>query len=70
MTFEEAQRKVENAQADFGRAQAATTGWSGQERQRFDTQRTKPLADAAAKLTTALRRAQEAQATAERLMQD
>jgi hypothetical protein len=68
MTFQEEQRKVEVARAELARAHADATGWSGQERQRFDTQRMKPLADAAVQLTTALRRAQEAQAAAERLM--
>jgi hypothetical protein len=70
MTFEETQRKVQTARAELARAQAGATGWSDQKRQEFDADSMKPLADAAVKLTTALQRAQEAQAAAERLMPD
>ena len=70
MTFQETQRKVETARAELARAQAGATGWSDQKRREFDAERMKPLADASVKLTIALQRAQEAQATAERLMSD
>ena len=70
MTFQETQHKVETARAGLARVQAGATGWTDQQRQEFDADRVKPLADAAVKLATALQRAQEAQATAERLMAD
>jgi hypothetical protein len=68
MTFHAAQSSVETAGAELARAREDTTGWSSPRRRAFDQEHLKPLADAAVTLITALKRVQEAQARAERLM--
>jgi len=70
MTFPDTQRQVENAGAALARAAAHTPGWADQQRRDFDTHLMKPLADAAVVLSIVLRKAQEAQQKAERLMSD
>lgn len=68
MSFASIQRDVEAAVAALARVGADTVGWSDEQRQAFDQGRMKPLTEAAAKLITALRKAQEAQQKAERLL--
>jgi len=70
MSFADAERQVEAAAAALARAGAGAPGWADEQRQTFETQRMKPLAGAAARLVTALRKAQEAQQATERLLAD
>ena len=70
MTFQDDLMRTEATRAELARAQAGTAGWAGQERRNFDAHRIKPLADAGAQLSTALKRALEQSTAAERLLAD
>lgn len=68
MSFTETQHHVEAARAELARAGTEATGWADAQRERFDKDRLKPLAEAATKLITALGKAQEAQDKIQRLL--
>jgi hypothetical protein len=61
-------RQVEIAQAEFRSVADNATGWSDQQRHTFDSQRIRPLVSAGTQLLSALRKAQEQCAAAERLL--
>ena len=68
MTLDEPIREVETARAELNKVAVSTTGWSDQQRHDFDGQRMKPLDTAGGRLESALRKAQERCAQAERLL--
>lgn len=68
MTLDESIRQVENARAELNKVAASAAGWSDKQRHTFDGQRMKPLDTAGGRLVSALRRAQEQCALAERLL--
>lgn len=68
MTLEGPIRQVETARAELGSAANNADGWSDKQRHTFDSQRMKPLDTAGARLLSALQKAQEQCAKAERLL--
>jgi signal transduction protein with GAF and PtsI domain len=66
--LEDTIRQAETARVELRKVAGSTQGWADQQRQDFDRQRMKPLADAGDRLITALRKAQEQCAQAERLL--
>lgn len=70
MTLDGPIREAQAARAELAKVASSTQGWSDRQRQAFDNQRLKPLADAGARLVAALQRAQEQCARAERLLSD
>ena len=70
MTLEGPIRQVETARTELGKVARSTGGWSDQQRDAFDSQRMTPLDTAAARLLSALRKAQEQCAQAERLLSE
>lgn len=65
MSMREPLRDVETAVASLRRASAGATGWSDEQRERFDRQRIEPLLGLGNQLVVALRRADEAIAAAQ-----
>jgi hypothetical protein len=63
-------REAQTARTELAKVASSTQGWADRQRQAFDAQRLKPLADAGAHLVAALQRAQEQCAKAERLLSD
>jgi hypothetical protein len=61
-------RQTETARAELAKAASSTQAWSDQQRQSFDDQRMKPLADAGRQLSESLQKAQEQLGHAERLL--
>lgn len=70
MSLDAVIRQVEQAKSELAKAVATATGWSDQQRESFDQQRMRPLNDVAARLATALRRAEEQIKAAARLQAD
>jgi hypothetical protein len=68
MTLEGPIRQVETARAELNKIASSADGWSDKQRHTFDSQRMKPLDMAGARLLTALQKAQEKCAQAERLL--
>lgn len=68
MTFEGPIRQVETARSGLGKVASSTEGWSDKQRHTFDGQRMEPLDTAGARLLSALQKAQEQCAKAERLL--
>lgn len=65
MSMREPLRDVEVAVASLRRATAGATGWSDEQRDRFDRQRIEPLLRLGDQLVHALRRADESVAAAQ-----
>lgn len=59
MSFERVLHDVDSAVRDLRRTADEATGWSDQQRSRFDAERLKPLLRVGDQLTQALRRADE-----------
>ena len=68
MTLDGPIKEVEAARKGLTAAARASSGWSGDQRARFDRNRMKPLDDAGAQLAEALLRARQQCAAAERLL--
>lgn len=68
MTLDGPIREAQTARAELAKVASSTQGWADRQREAFDTQRLKPLADAGAHFVAALQRAQEQCAQAERLL--
>ncbi len=59
MTFEGPMRQAETARGELSQVAGSTQAWSDKQRHEFDSQRMKPLAEAGARLTAALQKAEE-----------
>jgi hypothetical protein len=68
MTLDGPIREAQTAHAELAKVASSTQGWADRQRQAFDTQRLKPLAEAGADLVTALQKAQEQCARAEQML--
>ena len=62
--------QVEKATAALDKAVSSAEGWADDQRQAFDRGRVQPLKDAGTRLMTALQRAQDQLARAERLLSE
>ncbi|MDZ5446898.1 hypothetical protein U2F26_29925 [Micromonospora sp. 4G57] len=68
MTMEGPIRQVETARAELSKVASSTEGWSDKQRHTFDSQRMKPLDTAGGRLLSAMQKAHEQCARAERLL--
>ena len=68
MTLRDPIRQTETAGVELAKASGSTQAWADQQRQSFDDQRLRPLAEAGRRLAEALRKADEQLAQAERLL--
>jgi hypothetical protein len=68
MTLDPVIHEVESVRNEFSKVAAESEGWSDKQRHEFDAQRMKPLLAVGTQMLTALRKAREQCAAAERLL--